>query len=104
MNAKEIACALYLPSLLASCAQPMHEKGPPPMAEARVFPCEGFTKHADGSWWAGPNTLPFNVGSYTNVVIRNAGPINGHFAVFATGENLYDVLEEHCGTRSSPRQ
>src|SRR5436305_297995 len=77
-------CASFL---LASCAQASAPIKPGPLLEARVFSCEGFAKHADGAWWAGPNTLPFNVGNDTPVLIQNAGPINRHFAVFATGEN-----------------
>lgn len=82
--------------LLSCCAHSAPEKKPQPLAQ-RVFSCQGFTKHADGSWWAGPNTLPFNLGSNADVIIRNAGPITRHFAVFETGENLYDVIESHCG-------
>ena len=90
--------AIFISFLLPSCAHAPTPRTSLPLLHARVFSCEGFTKHADGAWWAGPNTLPFNVGNDTPVLIQNAGPINRHFAVFATGENLYDVLEQHCGT------
>jgi len=97
MNTTRLLSALCLSGALGSCAHPPPEKKPPPIVQAHSFSCEGFAKHADGSWWAGPNTLPFDLGTHTGVVIRNAGPINRHFAVFSTGENLYDVLEQHCG-------
>lgn len=97
VNTNRISAMLGAAVLLTCCAHPAHHEKPQPIAPQRVFSCQGFTKHADGSWWAGPNTLPFNVGSNADVVIRNAGPITRHFAVFETGENLYDVIEGHCG-------
>lgn len=92
--------------LLTGCAHSAPDRKPPeqPLPPKRAFSCQGFTKHPDGSWWAGPNTLPFNVGSNADVTIRNAGPITRHFAVFQTGENLYDVIEGHCGAGADGKQ
>jgi len=85
--------------LLTGCAHSAAVRKPPPesLPPKHAFSCQGFTKHADGSWWAGPNTLPFNLGTNVDITIRNAGPITKTFAVFATGENLYDFIEGHCG-------
>lgn len=97
MNIKRISPVLGAAVLLTCCAHPAPANKPQPLAPQRAFSCDGFAKHPDGSWWAGPNTQPFNVGSNADVVIRNAGPITRHFAMFESGENLYDVIEGHCG-------
>ena len=39
-----------------------------------TFSCVGFRKNPDGTWDAGDNTLPFNVGTAENIVIRDQGP------------------------------
>jgi len=102
MNTTRLLSALLLLPVLASCAYSAPPKPPSRLTQTRPFSCDGFTKHSDGSWWAGPNTLPFDLGSHSGVLIRNAGPINRRFAVFSTGENLYDVIEEHCGGAPKP--
>ncbi len=61
-----------------------------------TFSCTGFTKNSDGSWDAGNNTLPFNVGSAENIVIRDQGPIDAGW-VTVGGVDLYALIEKKCG-------
>lgn len=97
MDMNPVFRALGAAALLTSCAHSVPDNRPAALSPLHAFSCQGFTKHADGSWWAGPNTLAFNLGSSTDIMIRNAGPITNRFAVFATGDNLFDVIENHCG-------
>jgi hypothetical protein len=65
---------------------------------ANTFSCVGFTKNPDGSWEAGDNTQPFNVGAAENIVIRDQGPIEPGW-VTVGGVDLYDLLEKKCGAK-----
>jgi hypothetical protein len=93
MNTKAILVSLCASSLLA-CA---HAAEAPKAANTSHFPCQGFTRQADGTWMAGPNTKPFDLGTNKGVQITNSGPIDKHFMKFADGSNLWEVLEMNCG-------
>jgi hypothetical protein len=61
-----------------------------------TFTCTGFTKNPDGSWEAGDDTRPFNVGSAENIVIRNQGPIEPGW-VTVGGVDLFELVDKKCG-------
>ena len=61
-----------------------------------TFSCVGFTRNPDGTWEAGDNTQPFNVGKSTDVVVRNQGPIEEGW-VTVGGVDLYDLINAKCG-------
>jgi hypothetical protein len=63
---------------------------------SNTFSCVGFTKDPDGSWEAGGDTQPFNIGSAENIVIRNQGPIEPGW-VTVGGVDLYDLVDKKCG-------
>jgi hypothetical protein len=63
---------------------------------ANNFTCTGFTKNPDGSWEAGNDTQPFNVGKAENVVIRNQGPIEPGW-VSVGGVDLFALVDKKCG-------
>ena len=65
---------------------------------AAAFPCQGFTKRADGSWWAGPSTVPFDFGTSKHMTLRDSGPITKGSMVNGNLD-LYDVLEANCRTK-----
>ncbi len=72
----------------------------PPMTSsvipANTFTCTGFTKNPDGSWEAGDDTQPFNVGKAENIVIRDQGPIEPGW-VTVGGVDLYNLIQKKCG-------
>ena len=58
--------------------------------------CKGFTRDEDGFWEAGDDTEPFDVGSDTNFVIRDQGPISRNW--MSVGDvDLYALLTAKCG-------
>jgi hypothetical protein len=63
---------------------------------ANTFTCTGFTKNPDGSWEAGNDTRPFDVGKAENVVVRNQGPIEPGW-VSVGGVDLYALIDKKCG-------
>jgi hypothetical protein len=63
-----------------------------------TFSCVGFTKNADGSWEAGDDTRPFNVGKAENIAIRDQGPIEPGW-VTVGGVDLYALIEKKCGAQ-----
>ena len=65
---------------------------------ANTFSCVGFTKNPDGTWDAGDNTKPFNVGAAENIVIRDQGPIEPGW-VTVGGVDLSDLLIKKCGAQ-----
>jgi hypothetical protein len=67
---------------------------------SNTFSCAGFTKDPDGSWEAGSDTQPFNVGSAENIVIRNQGPIEPGW-VTVGGVDLYELIDKKCGAQSA---
>jgi hypothetical protein len=62
---------------------------------ANTFSCTGFTKNPDGSWEAGDDTRPFDVGKAENIVIRNQGPIEPGW-VTVGGVDLYALINKKC--------
>jgi hypothetical protein len=66
-------------------------------AQGTTLSCEGFTKNADGTWSAGANTKPFDVGSTKSTTVRNM--TIGPHAVNIGGVDLYDLLEKTCGKK-----
>jgi len=63
-----------------------------------TFSCVGFAKNPDGSWEAGDDTVPFNVGKAENIAIRNQGPIEPGWLTVG-GVDLYTLVEKKCGTK-----
>ncbi len=59
--------------------------------------CTGFTKNDDGTWQAGGDTQPFNIGNDTNVTVRDQGPISAGY-LSPGGTDLYALLNAKCGT------
>jgi hypothetical protein len=57
--------------------------------------CAGFTKNPDGSWHAGSNTQPFDIGSQKHEWIHDAD-ITPNLVKF-DDVDLYSLLEAKCG-------
>jgi hypothetical protein len=82
----------------AKTATTTNSKIPP-----NTLSCTGFTRDPEGTWEAGDDTEPFNVGSDTDYTVRDEGPIRPGWLSIGTVD-LYALLNAKCGGSSKPKR